>query len=97
MLLSTCLGEFDKMKEFKIFTARYCGTCRGLKRRLTEIQEKLIGVEISYIDIDVERKLTRSLKVDKIPVLIYFIDGVEQTRLLGQLSNEQILALLEEN
>jgi thiol-disulfide isomerase/thioredoxin len=83
------------MKKFEIYTARYCGTCRGLKRRLSDIKDQLASVEIIYRDIDVERAKARSLKLDVVPTLIYYNNDVEIKRLEGLILEADILELIK--
>jgi len=82
------------MKKFEIYTARYCGFCRGLKRRLADLKTELDSVEIIYCDVDIERIKARSLKVETIPTLIYYVDDVERKRLDGLILEADIMELL---
>lgn len=85
------------MKKFEIFTARYCGKCRALKRRLIELKEELIDVEIIFRDIDIERTKAKNMKIDGVPTLIYYHDGIEVSRTEGTILEEDIRNILKGN
>ena len=84
------------MKRIDFYTARYCGTCRGVKRRLKELSANFSGVNINYLDIDVDKQEFRKNDVDGVPTLIYYIDDSEVRRMSGSLSEEDVLKLIEE-
>lgn len=83
------------MKKFEIFTARYCGKCRALKRRLIELKDELTEVEIIFRDIDIERSRAKQLNLDGIPTLIYYIDEEEVSRTEGSILEEDIRNILK--
>ncbi len=82
------------MIEIEIFTARYCGTCRALKRRISDLKTSLSEVKITYRDIDVERDKVRNKKIDGVPTLILYRDGLEIERISGSIYEEDILRLI---
>lgn len=82
------------MNKIEVFTARYCGTCRGLKRTLSDFQLQHPEVLITYIDVDLERALARKMKVDVLPTLIFYTDNAEYKRLYGSVSMEELKAAL---
>ncbi|MFA7560984.1 MAG: thioredoxin family protein [Candidatus Izemoplasmatales bacterium] len=84
------------MKKLEIYIARYCGTCRGLKKRIINIKESLIEVEIIFRDIDIERDKVRKNNIENVPTIIFYIDNQEVSRLDGYISEEDILHLLDE-
>jgi len=83
------------MKKFEIFTARYCGKCRALKRRLIELKDELTEVDIVFRDIDVERSRAKSLKINGVPTLIYYINEEEVLRTEGSILEDDIRKILE--
>ncbi len=82
------------MKEFEIFTARYCGTCRALKRRISDLKPSLSEIKITYRDIDVERDKVRSKKIDGVPTLVLYQNGLEIERISGSINEKDILRLI---
>lgn len=82
------------MKKIEIYTARYCGTCRGLKKRLIKLKDYLSEVEIVFHDIDVERNKAKKKQIENIPTLIYYLEAQEISRLDGYISEEDILGLI---
>ncbi|PKK95318.1 MAG: hypothetical protein CVV60_01835 [Tenericutes bacterium HGW-Tenericutes-5] len=83
------------MKKFEIFTARYCGKCRALKRRLIELKDELIEVDIVFRDIDIERSRAKDLKINGVPTLIYYINEEEVSRTEGSILEDDIRKILE--
>lgn len=83
------------MKKFEIFTARYCGKCRALKRRLIELKDELNDVSIIFRDIDVERSRAKQLKINGVPTLIYYINEEEVSRTEGSILEDDIRKILE--
>ncbi|MGD9761397.1 MAG: thioredoxin family protein [Candidatus Izemoplasmatales bacterium] len=84
------------MKKIEFFTARYCGKCRALKRRFIDLKDQLTDIDLVFRDIDIERSRARADKVDGVPTLIYYIDGVEVNRLSGSIYEEDIINLITE-
>lgn len=82
------------MKRIDVFTARYCGTCRALKRTLSDFQLQQPEVLITYIDVDLQRTLARKMKVDVLPTLIFYTDNDEYKRLYGSVSIEELQAAI---
>ncbi|HQN74893.1 MAG TPA: thioredoxin family protein [Bacillota bacterium] len=83
------------MKKIEFFTARYCGKCRALKRRLIDLKNLLTDVEIVFRDIDIERDLAKMKKIDGVPTLIYYLDSEEIRRISGSIYEEDILKLVD--
>ena len=85
------------MKKFEIFTARYCGKCRALKRRLIELKNELDDVEIIFRDIDIERQKAKSLQVEGVTKIIYYVDNIEISRTEGTILEDDIREILKGN
>ncbi|MDD3711908.1 MAG: thioredoxin family protein [Candidatus Izemoplasmatales bacterium] len=83
------------MKKIEFFTARYCGKCRALKRRLIDLKDSLTDVEIVFRDIDIERDLAKIQKIDGVPTLVYYLDSQEIGRISGSIYAEDILKLVD--
>ena len=83
------------MKKIEFFTARYCGKCRALKRRLIDLKDSLKDVEIVFRDIDIERDLAKIKKIDGVPTLIYYLHSEEIRRISGSIYEEDILKFVD--
>jgi len=79
------------MKKIEFYTARYCGKCRALKRRINDLSEELKAIEIEYIDIDICKDKVKKNKVDGVPTLILYIGGEEVRRASGSMYEEDLL------
>ena len=51
------------MKKLEFYTARYCGKCRAIKRRLNDLHQELSDIQIIFHDIDIERTLAKKNKI----------------------------------
>ncbi|MFA7075700.1 MAG: thioredoxin family protein [Candidatus Izemoplasmatales bacterium] len=83
------------MKKIEFYTARYCGKCRAIKRRLIELKEELKDIDIIFHDIDIERAKARKEKIDGVPTLIFYLSGREIDRMSGTILTEDILNLIK--
>ena len=84
------------MKKLEFYTARYCGKCRAIKRRLNDLHQELSDIQIIFHDIDIERTLAKKNKIDGVPTLIYYDDDLEISRMSGSIYEEDILRLIAE-
>ncbi|MDD4070124.1 MAG: thioredoxin family protein [Candidatus Izemoplasmatales bacterium] len=82
------------MKKLELYSARYCGKCRALKRRLSDLKKELIDVDLIIHDIDIERAKAKANKIDGVPALIYYINNKEVARMSGSIYEEDILSLI---
>jgi thiol-disulfide isomerase/thioredoxin len=65
------------------FHAAWCPACQRLKPEIEKLQKE--GLSILDVDVDVTklRKVQHTLKVDTLPTLILFVDGIELDRVVG--------------
>ncbi|XMB72526.1 thioredoxin family protein [Mycoplasmatota bacterium WC30] len=83
-------------KSILIFTARYCGKCFALKKRIDGlVKDKTYIFEHRYIDVEVEKAEVNKYYVEGVPTLIYFEDNQEITRLTGSIIREDLIELLK--
>jgi len=80
------------MNKLLVFTASWCGPCKGLKPTLLELeQERLV-----YIDIDEMPEIRKDYNVQSVPtVILVDEDGVELERLVGGQSLSKLQELLD--
>ena len=79
------------MKKIEFYTARYCGKCRALKRRINDLSDELKAIEIEFVDIDICKEKVKKNNVDGVPTLILYIDGLEAKRVSGSIYEEDLL------
>lgn len=76
------------------FWAAWCGPCRMLSPVVDEIAAENPHVKVGKINVDEQRELAGQFRIESIPTLIVFKDGLAVHRLVGVQPKEQILALL---
>lgn len=76
------------------FWAAWCGPCRMLLPVVDEIAAENPHVKVGKINVDEQRELAGQFRIESIPTLIVFKDGLAVHRLVGVQPKEQILALL---
>jgi len=83
-------------KKILFFTARYCGKCFAIKKRINRlIEENLFDVDYQIIDIEQDPKMTKKYEVVGVPTTILVIDGVVQKTVKGSLYREDIIDLVK--
>ena len=89
-------AEFEKLihsnkKIIVNFSAKWCAPCQKMKPYLIKMQEELKG-EISLIrlDADENKTLLETMKIDGLPVIIIYENGIETWKHLGYLSEEEL-------
>lgn len=70
----------------KVYTASWCSSCKGLKKKL-----ELMEVEVTYIDIDKEPDEARELGIRGIPFLL---NTKTDSKLVGDVSVAQLKKFL---
>lgn len=67
------------------FGAEWCGPCKMLKPVLDKISTEYgsMGVKIVTIDVDQSKELSNELRVNEIPLLLFYKNGKIMERMLG--------------
>ena len=67
------------------FNAKWCGPCKMLKPVLDKISADFAdkGVKIVGIDTDESKALTNEMRINEIPLLLFYKDGVLVERMIG--------------
>jgi thioredoxin 1 len=65
------------------FYADWCGPCKMLSTTLNQVEQSSPNVSFYKVDIDNNMELTANLGIKNIPTVIFFKNGIEQKRLLG--------------
>jgi len=78
------------------FWAPWCGPCRVIAPVLDEIARE-VGDQatIAKVNVDEEPALAARLRVQAIPQLVFFKDGVEKDRLVGAAPKREIVKRLD--
>ena len=77
-----------------LFHSLCCAECRAVAKSIEEIVKESYPVTVGTVNSDWNPQFTASHKVDHIPTLILYKNGVEQSRILGLHSKEDILDLM---
>lgn len=77
------------------FYANWCGPCMMLKPILDEIGNSRQGYNIMKMDIDENPKVASDLKIDTIPAICIYKDGILVDKKIGLRGKSEILDLLD--
>ncbi len=89
--------EFDdeviKSDKVKIvdFYATWCPPCKMLSEVLENISKSRVDYDILKVDIDKNIGLAEKYKINVVPTMIFFKDGVEVERVEGFITEEEII------
>lgn len=86
-------GNFDGNLDGVVldFTAPWCGPCQQMSPIVSKLERQ--GYPIRKVDLDSNRDLATRFNVRSIPAFILVIDGVEQERVTGGVSEEYLKKL----
>ena len=78
------------------FWAQWCPPCRMLSPVVDEIAtEKVRAAKVAKVNVDDNPELTRRVKVQSIPLLLFFKDGEVKDQMLGATHKRTLLNKLE--
>jgi thioredoxin len=60
------------------FSAEWCGPCKRLKPQLEELSQHYSNCKFVKIDVDAHSELAESHKVEAMPTIMFYVDGVLQ-------------------
>jgi thioredoxin 2 len=72
------------------FWAPWCGPCRTIGPLLEQIAAERSDVRIAKLNVDENPRTSAKFRVQSIPLLVFFRDGVERGRLVGAVPRPQI-------
>lgn len=78
------------------FSADWCGPCRSLTPKVLEISESNSDVAVGKVNVESAGEIASKFKIRNIPVLIYFKDGVEVSRVVGNTGIGDIQSQIDE-
>jgi hypothetical protein len=73
------------------FTAPWCGPCQQMSPVVSKLERN--GYPIRKVDLDSSRELARRFNVTSIPAFVLVVDGIEQDRMVGLCSEDQLKRL----
>lgn len=81
------------------FYANWCGPCKMLNPHLREAEEDLkeLGVKILKVNVDDSDALCSEYKINFIPTVILFVDGVSKGKFTGVKNKEDLIKFVKEN
>ena len=75
--------------------APWCQPCIAMKPTIRGLAEELVGqVKVAELNVDENPFIKEKYKVDRYPMLLVFVDGVEVKRLIGLKSKEELIEAL---
>lgn len=78
--------------------AEWCGPCKTLSPIIDKISNEYHGkLSVGKMDADENRDLVMELGIRNIPTLLLYKEGEEVGRLVGSVTKEKIVELIEEN
>ncbi|ARU92222.1 thioredoxin [Spiroplasma clarkii] len=97
-IIST-VKEFDKITSEGVtlvdFYADWCGPCKMLGPIFEQASTEVSGVNFIKVDTDALPEIANRFEVASIPTIIKIVDGKEETRKVGVLGKDQLLALVK--
>ncbi len=79
------------------FYATWCGPCSKIAPILEKIASSRQGYVIAKVDVDKCPNISQKLKIDVIPTLCLYKDGVLIAREVGYRNEDEIVHLIEDN
>jgi thioredoxin 1 len=78
------------------FWAEWCGPCKALAPVVDSIATEYEGrARVVKVDVDAAEELAAKYRIDSIPTLIVFRNGVEMQRIVGQVPKGEITSALD--
>lgn len=75
--------------------APWCQPCIAMKPTIRELTEELAGeVKVAELNIEENAFIKEKYDVDRYPMLLIFIDGVEAKRLVGRKSKDEVVVAI---
>ena len=78
------------------FWAAWCGPCRMIGPVIEALATERNDVKFGKLNVDENRRTASAFKVQGIPLLVFFKDGVERGRLVGAVPRPRIEAAISQ-
>lgn len=83
------------MKTILYFTADWCGPCKKVRPIADELNREYFPGMFQIIDVDIEKEMTETFKINAVPTFILFDDGRESNRITGLQSRESLMEFVK--
>lgn len=93
-LLSIAAVTGQPRGEVLDFTATWCGPCQQMAPVVSKLERA--GYPIRTVDVDNNRALAKQFGISSIPAFVLVVDGREVTRLVGSVSEQQLLNMMSQ-
>lgn len=78
------------------FYATWCGPCQRMHPVLDELKAQMgDGIRIAKIDVDAQKNLAAEYRIQSVPTLILFKDGIQKWRSSGGMTLPQLKERIE--
>lgn len=77
------------------FYALWCGPCLIIDKMLKDLSSTKTEYNVLKIDVDKSEKLVHKLKIDTIPCLHIYRDGMLMDKIIGCISKDELLNIIE--
>ena len=78
------------------FWAAWCGPCRTIAPLIEELARERSDIRFAKLNVDENPRTASAFRVQGIPLLVFFRDGVETGRLTGAVPKPQIEAAIRQ-
>ncbi len=76
------------------FSASWCGPCQQMAPLVSKLERQ--GYPIRKVDVDTNRALAQKYGISSIPAFVLVVDGKEVTRVVGAVSEQQLIGMLSQ-
>ncbi len=76
------------------FSATWCGPCQRMAPIVAKLERA--GYPIRSVDVDSNRALAQKYGISSIPAFVLVVDGKEVTRVVGAVSEQQLIGMLSQ-
>lgn len=76
------------------FSATWCGPCQQMAPIVSKLERQ--GYPIRKVDVDTNKALAQKFGISSIPAFVLVVDGKEVTRVVGAVSEQQLIGMLSQ-
>lgn len=84
------------MKELLKFETSWCSQCKAINPTLDKVLKEFPDVKLTKINCEEQEDLPNRYNIRNLPTLIYLKNNIEVGRLIGNVSANKIIELLNE-
>ncbi|MFA5757968.1 MAG: thioredoxin family protein [Clostridia bacterium] len=88
--------NIDTGISFVKFSATWCGPCKMVSSTIQKVQPDFPEVKFQDIDVDDNPDLAKNYKIKSVPTVILFRNGIETTRLVGNIRMDALKKTLRD-